>query len=218
MTKNPFDIYPDEYENWFIKNELLFQSELLALKQVVPTNKKGIEIGVGSGLFAEKLNIKFGIDPSEKMLEFAKQRKIIVEKGVAENLPYTDNSFDFAVFVTSICFVENPEKAIKETYRILNNNGEIIIAFIDKESSLGQILEKNKNESKFYKDAKFFSVKEIVELIETNGFLINSIFQTLTKKNIKAIEQPLKGYEKGSFIVIKGNKKAHNKKYSAFGR
>ena len=176
MTKNPFDIYPDEYENWFIKNELLFQSELLALKQVVPTNKKGIEIGVGSGLFAEKLNIKFGIDPSEKMLEFAKQRKIIVEKGVAENLPYTDNSFDFAVFVTSICFVENPEKAIKETYRILNNNGEIIIAFIDKESSLGQILEKNKNESKFYKDAKFFSVKEIVKLIETNGFLINSIF------------------------------------------
>ena len=115
MTKNPFDIYPDEYENWFIKNELLFQSELLALKQVVPTNKKGIEIGVGSGLFAEKLNIKFGIDPSKKMLEFAKQRKIIVEKGVAENLPYTDNSFDFAVFVTSICFVENPEKAIKET-------------------------------------------------------------------------------------------------------
>jgi len=210
MTKNPFDIYTDEYENWFIENELLFQSELLALKQVVPTNKKGIEIGVGSGLFAEKLNIKFGIDPSEKMLEFAKQRKIIVEKGVAENLPYTDNSFDFAVFVTSICFVENPEKAIKETYRILNNNGEIIIAFIDKESSLGQILEKNKNESKFYKDAKFFSVKEIVELIETNGFLINSIFQTLTKKNIKAIEQPSKGYKKGSFIVIKGNKKAHN--------
>ena len=218
MTKNPFDIYTDEYENWFIENELLFQSELLALKQVVPTNKKGIEIGVGSGLFAEKLNIKFGIDPSEKMLEFANQRKIIVEKGVAENLPYTDNSFDFAVFVTSICFVENPEKAIKETYRILNNNGEIIIAFIDKESSLGQILEKNKNESKFYIDAKFFSVKEIVELIETNGFLINSIFQTLTKKNIKAIEQPLKGYEKGSFIVIKGNKKAHNNKYRAFGR
>lgn len=208
MTKNPFDIYTAEYENWFIKNELLFQSELLALKQVVPTNKKGIEIGVGSGLFAEKLNIKFGIDPSEKMLEFAKQREIIVEKGVAEKLPYADNSFDFAVFVTSICFVENPEKAIKETYRILNNNGEIIIAIIDKESSLGQILEKNKNESRFYKDANFFSVKEIVELIETNGFLINSIFQTLTKNNINAIEQPLKGYGKGSFIVIKGNKKS----------
>jgi len=143
MTKNPFDIYPDEYENWFIKNELLFQSELLALKQVVPTNKKGIEIGVGSGLFAEKLNIKFGIDPSEKMLEFAKQRKIIVEKGVAENLPYTDNSFfNFAVFVTSICFVKNPEKAIKETYRVLNNNREIPfgdITKINEKTNLGGI-------------------------------------------------------------------------------
>ena len=208
MKKNPFDIYTEDYENWFIENELIFQSELLALKQVVPNNKNGVEIGVGSGLFAEKLNIKFGIDPSEKMLNFANQRKIIIEKGVAEYLPYKNNNFDFAVFITSICFVENPVKAIKEARRILNNNGEIIIAIIDKESSLGQILERNKNNSKFYKDARFFSVKEIVELLETNGFLINSIFQTLTKKNIKAIEQPLKGYGKGSFIVIKGKKKS----------
>ena len=207
MTKNPFDIYIDEYENWFIENELIFQSEVLALKQVVPINKKGIEIGVGSGLFSEKLNIKFGIDPSGKMLEFAKHRKIIIEKGVAENLPYADNSFNFAVFITSICFVDSPTKAIKEAHRILNNNGEIIIAIIDKNSSLGQILEKNNNESKFYKDARFFSVKEIIELIGAGGFMISEIFQTLTSENIKAIEQPIKGYGKGSFIVIKGKKK-----------
>ena len=208
MNKNPFDIYTDEYENWFIENELIFQSELLALKRVVPNNKKGIEIGVGSGLFAERLNIKFGIDPSEKMLEFAKLRKIIVDKGVAEHLPYKNNNFDFAVFVTSICFVEDPSKAINETFRILKKDGEIIIAIIDKDSSLGQILEKDKNKSKFYKNAKFFSVKEIVELIEAGGFMISKIFQTLTNENIKTIEQPIKGYGKGSFIVIKGKKKS----------
>ena len=211
MNKNPFDIYTDEYENWFIENELIFQSELIALKQVVPNNKKGIEIGVGSGLFAEKLNIKFGIDPSEKMLKLAKQRNVIVKKGIAENLPYADNSFDFAVFITSICFVENTVKTINETYRILKKDGEIIIAIIDKDNSLGQILEKNKNESKFYKDAKFFSVKEIVELIEACGFMISEIFQTLTNENIKTTEQPIIGYGKGSFIVIKGKKKAGNK-------
>lgn len=207
MVDKPFDIYTDEYENWFIENELIFQSELLALKQVVPLNKKGLEIGVGSGLFAEKLDIKFGIDPSERMLELARKRKIIVKNSVAENLLYADNSFDFAVFVTSICFVDNPEKAIKEAYRILNNNGEIIISIIDKESSLGQILEKNKNESKFYKEAEFFSVKEIIELIKTGGFKITEIFQTLTNEKIKTLEQPIKGYGKGSFIVIKGKKK-----------
>ncbi len=66
MKYNPFDIYSDEYEDWFKKNEITFQSELLALKQVVPIGKKGIEIGIGSGIFAAKLNIQFGVDPSEK--------------------------------------------------------------------------------------------------------------------------------------------------------
>ena len=206
MKQNPFDINTNEYENWFKENELLFQSELLAVKQIIPSNKKGIEIGVGSGLFAEKLKIKYGIDPSEKMLKLAKKRNVLVEKGVAENLPYDNNSFDFAIFVTSICFVDNPVKAIKETHRILKNDGEIIIGIIDKNSILGQILEKNKEKSKFYKYAKFFSVEEIIELIEAGGFMITEIFQTLIDENNDVIEQPIKGYGKGSFVVIKGEK------------
>lgn len=52
MNENPFDIFTNEYEKWFKENNMLFQSELLALKQVVPTDKKGLEIGIGSGIFA----------------------------------------------------------------------------------------------------------------------------------------------------------------------
>jgi len=206
MINNPFDIHTRQYEDWFKKNDTIFQSELLALKQVIPIGNKGIEIGIGSGIFAEKLNIKYGIDPSEKMLNYARQRNLEVKKGVAENLPYSDNNFDFALFMTSICFVENTAKAIEETHRILQNNGEIIIAIIDRKSSLGQILERNKNESEFYKHATFFSVQEIIEMIELGGFVITEIYQTLTSENIKIIEQPTKGYEKGSFVVIKGIK------------
>jgi len=206
MKNNPFDTHTKQYEDWFKKNDTVFQSELLALKQVVSIGNEGIEIGIGSGIFAEKLNIKYGIDPSEKMLNYARQRNLEVKKGVAENLPYSDNNFDFALFMTSFCFVENPAKAIEETHRILKNNGEIIIAIIDKESSLGQILERNKNESKFYKYATFFSVQEIIKMIEFGGFVITDIFQTLTNENMKMIEQPKKGYGKGSFVVIKGIK------------
>ncbi len=46
MKENPFDLFTNEYENWFKENELIFQSELLALKQVIPIEKVGIEIGV----------------------------------------------------------------------------------------------------------------------------------------------------------------------------
>jgi ubiquinone/menaquinone biosynthesis C-methylase UbiE len=78
MKDSPFDIFTEEYENWFKENELIFQSELLALKQVIPVGKEGVEIGIGSGIFADKLDIKFGIDPSEKMLNYAIQRNLVI--------------------------------------------------------------------------------------------------------------------------------------------
>ncbi len=173
MNINPFNIYIEEYEDWFKKNEIIFQSELLALKQVIPIGKKGIEIGIGSGIFAEELNIKYGIDPSDKMLNYARQRNLNVDKGFAENLPYSDSSFDYAVFITSICFIDNPVKALKEAHRVIKDNGVLIIAFISKESSLGQILTSEKEESKFYRTANFFSVAEMISLIESNKFKVN---------------------------------------------
>ena len=40
MKDNPFDIFTVEYENWFKENEVIFQSELLALKQVFRLEKR----------------------------------------------------------------------------------------------------------------------------------------------------------------------------------
>jgi ubiquinone/menaquinone biosynthesis C-methylase UbiE len=207
MKDSPFDIFTEEYENWFKENELIFQSELLALKQVIPVGKEGVEIGIGSGIFADKLDIKFGIDPSEKMLNYATQRNLKVKIGFAENLPYPDNSFDFAAFITSICFVDNPEKAIKEAHRIIKDKGDLIIAFIDKESSLGKSLELEKEDSKFYRNANFYSVCEMTSMIVNNHFEITEILQTLTEMKLNNPEKPIKGCGKGSFIVIKGRKK-----------
>lgn len=207
MENNPFDIYTAEYENWFKENNNFFQSELLTLKRVVPVDKNGIEIGIGSGIFAEKLDIKFGIDPSENMLKLARQRNLNADYGTAENLPYPDNSFDFAAFITSICFINNPLKALQEAYRVIKQNGDLIIAFIDKDSTLGQILTAEKNDSKFYRTANFYSVKEIISLIESCNFVVNEIYQALTDLKKNEIEQPMKGFGKGSFVVIKGNKK-----------
>jgi len=207
MKDSPFDIFTEEYENWFKENELIFQSELLALKQVIPVGKEGVEIGIGSGIFADKLDIKFGIDPSEKMLNYAIQRNLKVKIGFAENLPYPDRSFDFAAFITSICFVDNPEKAIKEAHRIIKDKGDLIIAFIDKESSLGKSLELEKEDSKFYRNANFYSVSEMTSMIVNNHFEITEILQTLTEMKLNNPEKPIKGYGKGSFIVIKGRKK-----------
>jgi ubiquinone/menaquinone biosynthesis C-methylase UbiE len=206
MEQNLFDTLAPEYETWFVENKVLFQSELLPLQQVVPVDKTGVEIGIGTGIFAEPLGIRFGIDPSEPMLEYARQRGLEVQNGVAENLPYDNESFDFAVFITALCFVDDPERAVQEACRILKKRGEIIIAILDKETRFGQFLEKYKKRSQFYRHARFFSVPEITELLEKNNFRVTQIFQTLEDPATSKIENPVEGYGKGSFVVVKGEK------------
>jgi len=44
MNNNTFDIFTDEYEDWFKENEIVFQSELLALKQVMPATAARLAI------------------------------------------------------------------------------------------------------------------------------------------------------------------------------
>src|SRR5690606_35185159 len=148
-----------------------------------------------------QLGIKFGIDPSDSMLELARKRNLNVVKGFAENLPYPDESFDYAAFITSICFIKNPDKAIVETHRILKTGGEIIVAFIDKNSRLGHTLIKEKEGRKFYSIASFYSVPEVIAMIEKNRFKIFDIVQTLTVINASKVEQPMEGFGNGSFVV-----------------
>lgn len=205
--KNQFDLFVDEYDEWFRKNPNLFESELRAIQKIFPKSKvKSLEIGVGSGIFAEKLGIEFGVDPSENMLLVAQKRGVKVKKGVAEILPYSDSSFDLTLFITSICFISNPEAALREANRVLNENGSVIVAFIKKDSVLGETIEASKNESKFYKGAQLFTTAEMITLLENAGFKINQTVQTLFNLSGIEPELPKDGYDQGSFIVIKANK------------
>ena len=118
-----FDDTAAEYDAWFDKHLEIYQSELLALKEAIPLNKIGIEIGVGTGRFAESLHIKFGVEPSVNMAQIAKQRGIKIINAVAEDLPIEKESFDFALMVTTVCFLSDISKAFAEVYRILNPKG-----------------------------------------------------------------------------------------------
>ncbi|MGC9375105.1 MAG: class I SAM-dependent methyltransferase [Bacteroidales bacterium] len=192
----PFDIYPDDYEKWFVENPFLFASEREAIKKVIPKNKQGLEIGVGSGLFASKLGISEGVEPSESMRKMAKSRKIMVREGVAENLPYPDQSKDFALMVTVICFVDSVPQAFKEAYRVLNADGCLLVAFIDKDSPVGKAYEKNKHTSDFYKEATFYSATQVIDLLKQQNFAIEKIYQTIygDVNKITSVQKPLEGY------------------------
>lgn len=203
-----FNTHLHKYEQWFIENEAAFISEVNAIKEVLPTTEKIIEVGIGSGLFAEKLGIREGCDPSLEMRKKATQRGISAIEGIAENLPYADESIDCILMVTTICFVDNVDRTFQELHRVLKNNGFLIMAFVDKNSDIGKTYQAKKEESLFYKDAVFYSTEEIYKYLWGNNFEIIKTVQTLfgRKDELNDVQEPLNGSGKGSFIVVKSKK------------
>jgi len=110
----PFERYANRYEEWFIRNAFAYQSELQAIKVLMPLCGVGMEIGVGTGRFAAPLGIKIGIEPSEAMRKIASEKGIEVIDGVAEDLPFENERFDFALMVTTICFLDDIETSFRE--------------------------------------------------------------------------------------------------------
>jgi hypothetical protein len=52
-----FEKHAQEYDEWFDKNKPVYESEILALKDLIPREGTGLEIGVGTGRFATLLGI-----------------------------------------------------------------------------------------------------------------------------------------------------------------
>jgi len=204
----PFEKHPLQYEQWFDKHKFAYESELQAIRKLLPQGGNGLEIGVGSGRFAVPLGIKLGIEPSSKMMQIALRRGIEVIGGVAESLPFRNLQFDFALMVTTICFLDNVEVAFNEAYRILKPDGCLIIGFIDKDSPVGQLYQQHKYESVFYKIATFYSVDEVVSCLKKakfNGFdFSQTIFHNLAE--MEGIELVREGYGEGSFVVVRAVK------------
>jgi ubiquinone/menaquinone biosynthesis C-methylase UbiE len=200
----PFESFSKAYDEWFERNPQKYKLELKAVKTFIPQNAKGLEVGVGSGKFAAPLGIKTGVEPSNKMAQIAESSGINVIKAVAEALPFEDESFDFVLMVTTICFVDDIKKSFKEAHRVLKKDGFIVVGFVDKDSELGNKYQKNRDKSKFYKEATFFSTSEVVDLLKDAGFKSFEIKQTLLPQDEK--KDIIDGFGKGSFVVIKGIK------------
>jgi len=204
----PFDEHLSEYEQWFSDNHYVFESELEAIRKVLPKKSKGIEIGIGSGVFALPLGIMEGVEPSKSMRDKAEERGLHVIDGIAENLPLADKTYDFALMVTTICFVDDINKSFAEAHRILKDNGNLILGFVDKESPLGKLYLSYKDKSVFYKDALFYSTEEVYKFLWENDFTISRTSQTVfgPLDKVNEFQKAEDGYGKGSFIVIKAGK------------
>lgn len=205
-----FDERAPEYDQWFDAHESVYQAEVAALRKLVPPIGMGIEVGVGTGRFAVPLGIKLGIDPSRRMLEISRQRGLRVCQAVGERMPFRDGQFDLVLLVTVICFVDDVPTLFRELRRVLKRGGQLIIGFINRDSELGRLYEQRKEESLFYREARFYSVEQVAGLVEAADFDSLRFCQTLfdhpndlARKDLEVRE----GWSYGAFVVLRAEKK-----------
>jgi len=97
-----------------------------------------LEIGAGTGanlaFYGAAVQEVVGIEPVAAMLDKARQVvakvnhdfPVNLQVGDARELPFADNSFDSVVACLVFCTIPQPEKAVKEMYRVLKPGGKMV--------------------------------------------------------------------------------------------
>ena len=132
-----------------------------------------LDIGCGTGVSTLRLLNKgldvTGLDPSPYMLDVAYknvQQRADLYRGFAENLPFDDNSFNHAVFFTSLEFVDNPRAALAEACRVAKD--KVFVGVMNRYALKG--IERRLRgvfTDCIYAKARFFSVWEIKTMIRS---------------------------------------------------
>jgi SAM-dependent methyltransferase len=204
MKTAPFQTHTDQYEAWFESFEAAYQSEVDALTELRAPASRSLEVGVGTGRFAEPLDIEYGVEPAPEMLARALDRGIEGMRGVGEHLPIQSNSVDLVLMVTAVCFFEDLQAALDEAHRVLRPGSQILLGYIDRESRVGKQYQAIKDENPFYREATFLTTAELREGLVQAGFDNFRTRQTIFSMPDELSEpDPVReGTGEGSFVAL----------------
>ncbi|MBN1645913.1 methyltransferase domain-containing protein [Candidatus Woesearchaeota archaeon] len=97
--------------------------ELISKKIDIYSNETLLDVGCGSGISTRFWKCRrTGVDPSEELIAVARQndRKGKYLVGMAEKLPFDDNSFSIVQSLTAIHNFEDIKKGLQEMKRVGN--------------------------------------------------------------------------------------------------
>ena len=135
-------MYPVEYAGWLLNplRNLIAPAARIAKRLHLEQNHNVLEVGCGPGFFSPavarmlisgKLTL---FDAQIGMLQIAAERlrrrhisNFDTSAGSAENLPFSDETFDVVFMVTVLGEVPDRQRAVKEAARVLRRGGRLSI-------------------------------------------------------------------------------------------
>nr|WP_320114885.1 methyltransferase domain-containing protein [uncultured Desulfuromonas sp.] len=212
---SPFDENAAQYDAWFDsrRGRRIFALERDCLRQVLdPLSGRWLEVGVGTGRFAQAFGIATGIDLSSAMLSIAAQRGITTITASAEHLPFAEGTFDGILQVCVFCFLTNPLKVLEECWRVLKNKGHLVIGFIPADSLWGDYhTRRGKQGHSYYSFSRFYTLEEITALATRAGFSLLSHHGCELPSPDEAFTDD-GSLRKESFVVVRFTKKISREK------
>jgi ubiquinone/menaquinone biosynthesis C-methylase UbiE len=160
-----------QYDNWYQNPENRFVADLedeLVLRLLEPVRgERVLDIGCGTGrhlLMFSELGLDItGLDASPHMLGIAQKKlghRVELHEGLAEDLPFEDNSFDIATLITTLEFVDDAQKALEEACRVTESR--IFLGVLNRYAIKGiERRVKGIFSESIYNRARFFSVWQV---------------------------------------------------------
>ncbi|MBU2633701.1 MAG: methyltransferase domain-containing protein [Nanoarchaeota archaeon] len=156
-------------------------------------NKKNIlDLGCGGSKIIQDLKYAIGLDLAMNKLRFIKQKKQLLIRGDATNLPFKSSSFKTIICSEIIEHIKDGNKLLDEICRVLKKDGILILGTPDYNKITWNILEKTHN--LFFKDLGHVHIRK---------YTFNSLNKLLKEKGFKII-----GYKYifNSELIIKAKK------------
>ena len=215
-----FDQWPEKYDQWFETpmGQLIKGYEVeLILNMLMPSRGELVlDAGCGTGVFTKPILDTgarvVGLELSHPMLvrtlTTCAPRDFKSVQGDMRRLPFGKDSFDKAVSITAIEFIEDAEVAFEEMYRVIKPGGIIVVATLN---SLSPWAHRRKEAAKkghpLFSHAIFRSPEELAGLSPVEGIIQTAIH---FKKNddldlAQQIEKEgrERGLDTGAFVVAR---------------
>jgi SAM-dependent methyltransferase len=122
----------DEVEGshwWFVGRRAILEGFLRQILSRINGKSEKInilDVGCGTGANIEMLS-QFGeaegVDVSDDALEFCRQKGLKVQKGLAEALPFADESFDLTTALDVIEHLDDDVAGLREMFRVTKGGG-----------------------------------------------------------------------------------------------